>query len=89
MCTQIQQQIGQANAVLVKNLRHRDKILSKLQRHCDVITAILQAASLKRRKFIFKYVNKNFILDYFLEDYIFLISLNKFSCINRHTKTEN
>jgi hypothetical protein len=68
LCTQIQQQISQANAVLVKNLRHRDKNLSKLQRNCDVITAILQAASLKRRKFIFKYINKNCILAYFLKD---------------------
>ncbi len=50
LCTQMQQQIGQENAVLVKNLRHRDKNLSKLQRNCDIITAILQAASLKRRK---------------------------------------
>jgi hypothetical protein len=54
----MQQEISQANAVLVKNLRHRDKILSKLNRHCDVITAVLQAASLKRRKFIFRYLNK-------------------------------
>lgn len=52
ICNQFQQQINQQNAVLLKNLRHRDKNLSKLQRHCDVITAILQAASLKRRKFI-------------------------------------
>ncbi len=50
----MQQQIGQENALLVKNLRHRDKNLSKLQRNCDIITAILQAASLKRRKFILK-----------------------------------
>lgn len=47
---QIQQQISQENALLVKNLRQRDKNLSKLQRNCDIITAILQAASLKRRK---------------------------------------
>jgi hypothetical protein len=58
LCTQIQQEIGQANAVLVKNLRHRDKNLSKLQRNCDIITAILQAASLKRRKSIFRCINK-------------------------------
>jgi hypothetical protein len=51
LCAQMQQQISQANALLVKNLRHRDKTLSKSQRNCDVITAILQAASLKRRKF--------------------------------------
>ena len=38
--------------MLVKNLRHRDKNLTKLQRNCDMITAILQAASLKRRKFL-------------------------------------
>ncbi|CAF4309025.1 unnamed protein product [Rotaria sp. Silwood2] len=50
LCTHIQQQISQANAILVKNLRHRDKNLSKLQRNCDIITAILQAASLKRRE---------------------------------------
>lgn len=50
ICNQFQQQINQQNAVLLKNLRHRDKNLSKLQRHCDVITAILQAASLKRRE---------------------------------------
>ena len=47
---QMQQKIGQSNATLVKNLRHRDKSLSKLQRNCDIITAILQAASLKRRR---------------------------------------
>ncbi|CAF3971921.1 unnamed protein product, partial [Adineta steineri] len=50
LCAQIQQQISQANAVLVKNLRHRDKSLSKIQRNCDIITAILQAGSLKRRE---------------------------------------
>ena len=50
LCTDIQQQIGQENALLVKNLRLRDKNLSKLQRNCDIITAILQAASLKRRE---------------------------------------
>lgn len=50
ICIQIQQQISQENALLVKNLRQRDKNLSKLQRNCDIITAILQAASLKRRK---------------------------------------
>ena len=51
LCSQLQQQISQANALLVKNLRHRDKNLSKLHRNCDIITAILQASSLKRRKF--------------------------------------
>lgn len=51
LCGQLQQTIAQANAMLVKNLRHRDKNLTKLQRNCDMITAILQAASLKRRKF--------------------------------------
>ncbi|CAF3320973.1 unnamed protein product [Rotaria socialis] len=50
LCTHLQQQIGQLNAILVKNLRHRDKNLSKLQKNCDIITAILQAASLKRRE---------------------------------------
>ncbi|CAF4922767.1 unnamed protein product, partial [Rotaria sp. Silwood1] len=50
LCTDFQQQISQANAILVKNLRYRDKNLSKLQRNCDIITAILQAASPKRRE---------------------------------------
>ncbi|CAF0754939.1 unnamed protein product [Adineta ricciae] len=50
LCSQLQQQISQANALLVKNLRHRDKSLSKLHRNCDIITAILQASSLKRRE---------------------------------------
>ncbi|CAF1137875.1 unnamed protein product [Rotaria sordida] len=48
LCAHMQQEISQANAILVKNLRHRDKNLSKLKRNCDIITAILQAASLKR-----------------------------------------
>ncbi|CAF1118103.1 unnamed protein product, partial [Didymodactylos carnosus] len=46
--TQIQLHISQANSLLVRNLRHRDKNLNKLQRNYDIITAILQAASLKR-----------------------------------------
>ncbi|CAF1082876.1 unnamed protein product [Rotaria sordida] len=50
LCAHMQQEISQANAILVKNLRHRDKNLSKLKRNCDIITAILQAASLKRRE---------------------------------------
>jgi hypothetical protein len=54
LCAQLQQNVGQANATLVKHLRHRDKTLSKLQRNCDIITAILQAASLKRRKLYLK-----------------------------------
>ena len=53
LCMEIQRKLAQENAVLVKNLRLRDKNLSKLQRNCDIITAILQAASLKRRESTF------------------------------------
>ncbi len=71
LSTQIQQQISQENAVLVKNLRHRDKNLSKLQRNCDIITAILQAASLKRRKSIYNYLHNIFHLLIFVETRLF------------------
>jgi hypothetical protein len=36
---------------LVRQLKRRDKNAYKLQRNFDILTAILQAVSLKRRKF--------------------------------------
>lgn len=46
----MQRSISQTSGRLVRQLRRRDRRLAKLQRNCDVVTAILQAASLKRRE---------------------------------------
>ena len=39
---------NQMNAKLVRELKNKDKLASKLNRNCDVLTALLQAKSLKR-----------------------------------------
>ena len=41
---------------LVRQLKRRDKNAYKLQRNFDILTAILQAVSLKRRKFLHSFL---------------------------------
>ncbi|XP_067685212.1 TBC1 domain family member 30-like isoform X1 [Haliotis asinina] len=45
----IQRSINQSSTRLVRQLKCRDRRIAKLHRNCDVVTAILQAASLKRQ----------------------------------------
>ncbi|KAK0044285.1 TBC1 domain family member 30 [Biomphalaria pfeifferi] len=44
----LQHSIAVMNVRLVKQLKRRDRCLARLQRNSDIVTAILQAASLKR-----------------------------------------
>ena len=53
MRNELQRQITQTSQRLIRHLKSKDRRQAKVQKHCDVITAILQAASLKRRKLIF------------------------------------
>ncbi len=39
---------NQMSAKMIRELKHKDKLQSKLNRSCDVLTALLQAKSLKR-----------------------------------------
>lgn len=43
--------LTRVTASLIQQLTQRDRLLLERERHCDVITAILQAASPKRSKF--------------------------------------
>jgi hypothetical protein len=45
---------NQISVRLVKQLKQKDKLMSKLNRNCDVLTAMLQARSLKRSTYIFE-----------------------------------
>ncbi|KAL5014864.1 hypothetical protein ScPMuIL_009134 [Solemya velum] len=49
MFSELQHRINQTNIRLVRQLKRRDRRLAKLQHNCDIVTAILQASSLKRR----------------------------------------
>ncbi|XP_074645749.1 TBC1 domain family member 30-like [Tubulanus polymorphus] len=49
MVSDLQLSICQANAKLVRQLKRRDRRRAKLYKNCDIITAVLQASSLKRR----------------------------------------
>ncbi len=53
MRNELQRQITQTSQRLIRHLKSKDRRQAKVQKHCDVITAILQAASLKRRKLMF------------------------------------
>lgn len=50
MAKEMRTRISMLSTKLVKQLKRRDKHAYKLQRNFDVLTAILQAVSLKRRK---------------------------------------
>ena len=44
----LQHRVTQYSARLIRQLKSRDRLLARIKRHCDVITAILQASSPKR-----------------------------------------
>ena len=52
MISELHHRINHSSARLVRQLKRKDRHLARLQKNCDVVTAVLQAASLKRRKFI-------------------------------------
>lgn len=52
MAKEMRTRISMLSTKLVKQLKRRDKHAYKLQRNFDVLTAILQAVSLKRRKYL-------------------------------------
>ena len=41
--------VTQISQRLIRQLKSRDRLLARTKKNCDVITAILQASSLKRR----------------------------------------
>ena len=45
--------LGRVTTCLIQQLDQRDQLLAQRQRHCDLITAILQASSPKRSKPVF------------------------------------
>ena len=47
--------LSRVTASLIQQRTKRDRLLAERERHCDVITAILQAASPKRSKFLFSF----------------------------------
>ena len=42
--------VNQSSAKLIRQLKQKDKIAVKLNRNCDILTALLQAKSEKRSK---------------------------------------
>jgi hypothetical protein len=43
--------INQSSAKLIRQLKTKDKLAAKLNRNCDILTALLQARSEKRSKY--------------------------------------
>ena len=56
MRNELQRQITQTSGRLIRQLKSKDRRIAKVQKHCDIITAVLQASSLKRRKFLLTYL---------------------------------
>ena len=50
LANQLNAKISQMSAKLIRQLKQRDKLKSKLNKNCDLLTAFLQARSLKRSK---------------------------------------
>ncbi|CAF0808804.1 unnamed protein product [Brachionus calyciflorus] len=50
LINEMSSKINQISSKLIRQLKQKDKLLSKLNRNFDVITALLQANSLKRRE---------------------------------------
>ncbi|XP_071442800.1 TBC1 domain family member 30-like [Hetaerina americana] len=48
MVATLEENVNYAGSLLVRQLKRRDALISKRDRHCDLITAILQAVSEKR-----------------------------------------
>lgn len=51
MVTELQHRGNQMSSRLVRQLKRRERRQAKLQHNCDIVTAVLQASSLKRRKY--------------------------------------
>ncbi|KAK3578758.1 hypothetical protein CHS0354_035662 [Potamilus streckersoni] len=49
LASEIQRRVSQISARLVQQLKRRDRRLAKLQQSFDIVTAVLQASSLKRQ----------------------------------------
>ncbi|XP_064604966.1 TBC1 domain family member 30-like [Liolophura sinensis] len=49
MVKELKHTTAQVSARLIRQLKRKDRRIAKLQRNCDIVTAIIQAASLKRR----------------------------------------
>jgi hypothetical protein len=52
MVSELQYRNNCISARLVRQLKRRERRLAKLQHNFDIVTAILQASSQKRRKYI-------------------------------------
>ena len=50
MVFQLRHRTNQASAILIRQLKRRDRRRAKMRKNYDLLTAILQAASLKRRE---------------------------------------
>ena len=50
LVNEMSSKVNQISAKLIRQLRQKDKLASKLNRNCDILTALLQAKSLKRSK---------------------------------------
>lgn len=46
----LREALSRVATLLIQQLTQRDRLLQERDRHCDIITAILQAASPKRSK---------------------------------------
>lgn len=52
MVKELEHSTAQVSARLIRQLKRKDHRIAKLQRNCDIVTAIIQAASLKRREIL-------------------------------------
>ena len=50
MRLELQHRATQSSQRLIRELKRRDRRLAKVNKNCDIVTAILQASSLKRSK---------------------------------------
>ncbi len=67
--------INQSSAKLIRQLKAKDKLAAKLNRNCDILTALLQARSEKRSKYC-KYFLQKIISYYLLIRYQLRFNLN-------------
>ena len=51
MISEMEHRTNQMSARLIRQLKHRDRRKAKIHRNYDIITAIIQASSLKRSKY--------------------------------------
>lgn len=70
--------LSRVTASLIQQLTKRDRLLAERERHCDVITAILQAASPKRSKFLFSFFSNRRLIK---QQSVFNNSTNNNTCL--------